>query len=135
MERIPDMVPVATVSQPMEATPIQIKLGSFGIESELSDNLTVAANPLLSNAVGGIQILVSGAEAERASDILADHRRAEAEAEAERARTCPKCGNKSGVSVKRPVLVGILGVVTLGAFCLLYPWPRYKCSDCKHKWR
>jgi hypothetical protein len=135
MKNIPNMVPVATVSQPMEAMPIQVKLGSFGIEAQLTDNLTVAANPLLSNAIGGIRIFVAAADAVRAAEILTEHRRAEAEEQAELARTCPKCGNKNGVIVKRPVLVGILAAVTLGAFCLLYPWPRYECHECRHKWR
>ncbi len=135
MESTPHMVVVATVSQPFEATPIQMKLGSFGIESELNGEMTVAANPFLSNAIGGIQVLVSETDAERATEILAEHRRVEAEEEAARARTCPKCGNTNGVPVKRPVLIAILAVVTLGAFCLLYPWPRYRCPDCRHKWR
>jgi hypothetical protein len=135
MESTPHMVVVATVSQPFEATPIQMKLGSFGIESELNGEMTVAANPFLSNAIGGIQVLVSETDAERATEILAEHRRVEAEVEAVRARTCPKCGNTNGVPVKRPVLIAILAVVTLGAFCLLYPWPRYRCQDCRHKWK
>ncbi len=135
MGNIPNMVLVATVSQPMEAMPIQVKLGSFGIESELMDNLTVAANPFLSNAIGGIKIFVSVTDAVRATEILKEHRRAEVEEQAELARTCPKCGNGNGIIVKRPVLVGILAVVTLGFFCLLYPWPRYKCHECRHKWR
>ena len=130
-----EMVAVATVSQPIEAMPIQVELGSFGIESKLNGDLIVAANPLLSNAIGGIQVMVSPADAERAIEILAERRFVEAEAEAERARTCPNCGNKNGVSIKRPALIGILAVLTLGAFCLLYPWPRYKCPDCRYKWR
>ena len=129
------MVTVATVSHPIEATPIQMKLGSFGLESELDGDLTVAAHPLLSNAIGGIHILVSSADAARASEILAEHRRAEAAEEAQRARTCPKCKSQNGIPVKRPVLVGILAVLTIGVFSLLYPWPRYKCPDCRHKWR
>ncbi len=52
MEQTPQMIVVATVSQPLEATPVQVKLGSFGIESQLNGEMTIAANPLLSNAVG-----------------------------------------------------------------------------------
>ena len=135
MEELQDMVAVATVSQPFEAATIQMKLGSFGIESELNGEMTVVANPLLSNAIGGIQVLVSATDAQRAAEILAEHRRFEAEEETERARTCPKCSSKNGVSVRLPLLIAILVVLTLGAFCLLYPWPRYKCPDCGYKWK
>jgi hypothetical protein len=134
-EKTTGMVAVATVSQPMEATPIQVKLASFGIDSELSDDLTVATNPLLSNAIGGVRIFVAADKAEHASRILTEHRSAEAEAEIERSKTCPNCGNTHGEFVRRPILVGVVAVMTLGAFSLLYPWPRYKCPDCRHKWR
>jgi hypothetical protein len=135
MEQTPQMIVVATVSQPLEATPVQVKLGSFGIESQLNGEMTIAANPLLSNAVGGIHVLVSESDAERAIEILAQHHREESEAEARRARSCPECGNENGVLVKRPIVIAILAVITIGAFCLLYPWPRYRCPDCRHKWR
>ena len=129
------MVPITTVSQPAEATPLQVLLGSHGIKSQLDGDYTVAANPLLSNAVGGIQLMVSETNAKHATDILAEYRRAEAEEEAIRARTCPKCGCQNGDLIKRPLIFAILAIVTLGAFCLLYPWPKYKCPDCGHKWR
>lgn len=135
MERIPDRVAVATVSQPMDATLLQLKLGSFGIESELDGDFTVAANPLLSNAIGGIRVVVSTPDAERATRILAEHFQAQAEADAAVARICPKCGGKNGNPVRRPLLLGFLAVLTLGVFCLVYPWPRYRCPDCNHKWR
>lgn len=134
-EHTSGLIPVATASQPIEATSIQIMLGAHGIESELRGELTVAANPLLSNAIGGIRILVSSADSARAMEILEEHRRLEVEAEAQRARTCPECGKGNGMAVRRPFWIGILILFTLGVFCLLYPWPRYKCPDCGWKWR
>ncbi|MFC1497934.1 hypothetical protein ACFLS1_05610 [Verrucomicrobiota bacterium] len=130
-----EMVVVATVSQPMEATPIQVRLGTEGIDSHLDGDYTVAANPLLSNAIGGIQLLVSARDAERAAAVLAEYFKAKAESEAIVARTCPRCGKKNGIDVRRPALLAVLAVITFGAFCLLYPWPLYRCPDCKHKWR
>ena len=129
------LVTVATVSQPYEATPIQILLGSNGIDSELLGENTVAANPLFSNAVGGIQIAVAAEDAERATELVEEHRRAEREAEAERARKCPQCGQEGDPAPPRPSWHGVLFVLTLGAFTLLFPWPRYACTACGHKWR
>ena len=58
-----------------------------------------------------------------------------AEEEAALARTCPKCENKNGTTVRRPNWAGVLAVITLGAFALFYPWPKFICPDCKHKWK
>lgn len=134
MEDSCDTVVVATVSQPMDATMVQVRLGADGIESQLDGEFTVAVNPLLSNALGGVRVLVSAGDAERAAEIVADFFREKAEEEAVVAKTCPRCGSKNGAMVRRPLLLGLLAVVTLGAFCLLYPWYRYRCPDCKHKW-
>jgi len=129
------MVAVATASQPMDATTIQVELGSCGIESELDGEFTVAANPLLSNAIGGIKILVPVQDAERAMSILAISAQEKSEAAAVLAKTCPKCKNENGETVSRPNWAGILAVFTLGAFALFYPWPKYKCPNCNHTWR
>lgn len=129
------MVAVATASQPMDATTIQVELGACGIESELDGEFTVAANPMLSNAIGGIKILVPVQNAERAMSILAANARAKSEAESALAKTCPRCKKENGEIVSRPNWAGILAVITLGAFALFYPWPKYRCLDCNHKWR
>lgn len=129
------MVAVATAAQPMDATTIQVELGSCGIDSELDGEFTVAANPLLSNAIGGIKILVPFNDAERAKSILTANSQAKVEEEAIRAKTCPKCENENGKPVRRPNWAGILAVITLGAFSVFYPWPKYRCPDCNHKWK
>jgi hypothetical protein len=134
MEENIKMVAVATASQPMEATTIQVELGSCGIDSELDGEFTVAANPLLSNAIGGIKILVPLQEAERAMSILAANAQAKAEEEAALAKTCPKCKNENGEAIQRPNWAGVLAVITMGAFSVFYPWPKYRCPDCNHKW-
>ena len=135
MEESIKTIPVAIASQPMEATLIQVELGSNGIESELDGEFTVAANPLLSNAVGGIRIMVSAQDTERALAVLEAHSQAKAEEEAALAKTCPRCKNENGEAVRRPNWAGVLAVITLGAFALFYPWPKYRCPDCKHKWK
>jgi hypothetical protein len=134
MEQTAQMVAVATASQPMDATTLQLELGSYGIESELDGEFTIAINPILSNAIGGMKILVSAEDAEQARSILAAHAQAKAEERAAKAKTCPKCNHENGEEIRRPSWAGILAVFTLGVFCLLYPWPKYRCPDCHHKW-
>jgi hypothetical protein len=135
MEENIKMVAVATASQPMEATLIQVELGSCGIDSNLDGEFTVAANPLLSNAVGGIRIVVSAEDAKHASAVLANYYKQKRETDAALEKTCPKCKNENGRTVRQPNWVGILSVITVGAFSLFYPWPKYRCPDCNHKWR
>lgn len=134
MEENFEMVAVATTSQPMEATMIQVELGSHGIDSQLFSELTVAANPLLSNAIGGVRVLVSAQDFARASEILAERAQAKAQKEAVLARTCPECGNENGQKRRGSVWAGILMILTFGIYSLLFMSPRYICPSCNHKW-
>jgi len=127
-------IPIATCSETFEASMIQMELGSSGIDSELENEFTVGADPLLSNAVGGIKITVSIEDAENASQVLKIYYENKALEEAEKARICPKCKDQNGQSIRRPNWVGILSVLTLGAFSVFYAWPKYSCPSCKHKW-
>src|SRR5210317_690269 len=86
------MVTLTSVPQPMDAIPIQVNLASYGIHSELEDELTLSTNPLLSNAIGGARILVRESDAARASEILAQTQRGNRK-QPELAGTCPLCGS------------------------------------------
>jgi len=127
-------IPVATCSQPFEASLIQMELESSGIDCELENEFTVGIDPLLSNAVGGIKITVSEENTEHASQVLKNYYENKAREEAEKAKTCPKCQNKNGQPIKRPNWWGIISVLTLGAFSVFYAWPKYGCPRCKNKW-
>jgi len=126
-----DMVVITTVSQPLDATLIQLELDSFGIESKTTGDLTISVDPLLSNAIGGIKVLVSAVNAENASEIIEKHRQAKDQAD----RVCPECGNKNGIIIKHSVLIVIFLILTIGAGILLYPWFKYKCPKCGNKWK
>jgi hypothetical protein len=127
-------IPIATCSDTLEASMIQMELESSEINCELENEFTVGVNPLLANAVGGIKITVSIENAENASRVLAKHYENKAKEEAERAKICPRCKNNNGQSIKRPHWVGIITVLTLGAFSVFYAWPKYECPDCRNKW-
>lgn len=134
MEENFEMVAVATTSQPMEATMIQVKLASHGIDSQLFSELTIGLNPLLSNAIGGVRVFVSAQDFAQASEILAERAQEKAQKEAVLARTCPACGNENGQKRRVSVWGGILMVLTLGIYSLLFMNPCYVCPNCRHKW-
>ena len=129
-------VAIGSCPQPHEAHLVQLKLGSEGVESSLDGEYTIAVNPLLSNVTGGVRILVSESDAEKASGILQDYCREKAEADAKKARICPECQSDNGVAVHRPLILSVVAVLTLGLlFCFVCPWRKYRCPECGCRWR
>lgn len=126
-----EMVEVAAVLHPIKATNIQAELDTCGIDSELDGVAVTMANPLLSSASGGIKILVSAEDAERARSVLAENAKQRAEEKALHARRCPQCKSENGAALRRPGWGAVLALLTFGA----YRCPKYRCPDCGHKWR
>jgi len=135
MSPTPGRVEVAVAGQPLESDAIQMKLEAEGIESFTEGEMTIAVDPLLSNAIGGIRIFVAEADAGQALEVVKQFREEERESHALRARTCPECGGENGQVIRRPLWFGFLLVLSLGVIALLYPWPQYVCPDCGPKWR
>ncbi|HKC59812.1 MAG TPA: DUF2007 domain-containing protein [Myxococcales bacterium] len=71
---MPDEGPlvVATFALPTEAEMARGLLESNGIQALLRDEGLVGVHPLLSNAVGGVKVVVPAEDAERAREILND---------------------------------------------------------------
>jgi hypothetical protein len=73
LDEEPEMlVTVANCSMPAEAYAIRMRLENEGIPVFLADELTVAMDWLLSNAIGGIKVQVPDHLAAEATRILAD---------------------------------------------------------------
>jgi hypothetical protein len=130
-----DFVAVAAFSQNTELPIVETQLNAMGIRYHLLGENTVAINPLLSGAIGGVRLMVHPEDAEAAAEIVQELRREQAEAYALAERTCPQCQSENGTAVRRPFIVGLLAVLTLGVFSWVYPWPRHSCPDCGYKWR
>ena len=65
-----DYIVVATFTLPTQLAVAQSKLESEGIASLSKDELTIQSHNFLSNAVGGVKLLVHISEAEKAKTIL-----------------------------------------------------------------
>lgn len=63
------------------------RLEAEGIRTYLQDENTVTINPVLSNAIGGIKLMVHEGQVERASQLLA-----QIEEEYRKSFACPRCG-------------------------------------------
>jgi Zn finger protein HypA/HybF involved in hydrogenase expression len=97
----------------------------------LKDENTVTIDPILTNAIGGIKIMVPEVQAERALDILNRLR-----FEQKQAVVCPRCGshNVELVSTPRKPINWISAVSTffLGDFAMTIDKVNH-CFDCKYE--
>jgi Zn finger protein HypA/HybF involved in hydrogenase expression len=97
----------------------------------LKDENTVTIDPILTNAVGGIKIMVAKVQAERARDILQQLRD-----EQKKAVACPVCGshNVELVSTPRKPVNWISAISTffLGDYAMTLEKVNH-CFDCKHE--
>ena len=136
-----DWVAVATFSQPIEAHLARTKLESEGIVCVVADEYLIRVNWLLSNAVGGVKLMVPRWEADRARDILRPVPRLVVVADAEEAESaqpgeliCPNC--RSYDVYFHRFSRRIAGIFWL-MFGFIVPWRSRKwvCMQCGYEWK
>jgi hypothetical protein len=102
-----------------------------GINCWLKDENTLTIDPILTNAIGGIKLMVVRSQAERAADILRRLRN-----EAKGAIACPKCQshNIEQVSTPRKASNWLTAALTfiLGDYAIA-PDKVNHCFDCGHE--
>lgn len=115
----------------MDAHLLMNQLENEGIECWLKDENTVTIDPLLTNAVGGIKLMVSKNDYPRAIDIYQ-----KIEQERKLKIECPKCKghNIELVSTPRKASNWITAIITfiLGSYALTTD-KVYHCFDCGHE--
>lgn len=102
-----------------------------GIPAWLKDENTVTIDPILTNAIGGIKLMVSKENAQKAWDILDALRKEQKEAV-----VCPKCGshNIELVSTPRKAMTWISSITTffLGDYAIAVDKVHH-CFDCSYE--
>lgn len=97
----------------------------------LKDENTVTIDPILTNAVGGIKIMVAAVQAERGREILNQLR-----SEQKMALACPVCGshNVEQVSTPRKPInwISALSTFFLGDYAMTVEKVNH-CFDCNHE--
>lgn len=123
------LVTVIALGNSVEAHVIKSKLESEEIECFIADEHTINANPLYSNALGGVKVQVRCADLARAQEILGIHPEVRAAP-----TTCPKCGSKHVTFSKWPGILNLLAFLSLNAF---FPRSRlqWNCKACGNSWR
>ncbi|MEO9052702.1 MAG: hypothetical protein ABI280_12955 [Ginsengibacter sp.] len=125
-----DFITIRTFQNYFSAHILLSKLKDAGMECYLKDEFTVTIDPILSNAVGGIKLIVKKDDEKEACDLLQVF-----DQEYIRSAVCPKCGNqtielvpkKTTANMMTAILTWLLGSYALSAKNV------YQCSSCGYE--
>ena len=109
---------------------ILTKMQAAGIECYLLDEFTVTIDPLLSNAIGGIKLVVRENDETRARNLLRQF-----DKEYQQAATCPNCGSNNFVYIAKPGAKNFLTAIFTRMFSSYVPAPDYvyQCGNCGYE--
>lgn len=129
-------VVIASFFELFEADLVRMRLEEEGIEVIMDGEALMSLQPVLGQVgTGGTRLRVAEADVEAAQEVLQRYREEKAAAEEERGRVCPWCQSTDCERIHRSWLFGIAAVMTLGVFCLLVRWSRFRCRTCGGRWR
>jgi DNA-directed RNA polymerase subunit RPC12/RpoP len=115
----------------MDAHLCQMHLQEEGINCWLKDENTVTIDPILTNAIGGIKLMVHESQTERAKELLRIMHNKERQA-----IQCPNCRshNVEYIVTNRKAGNWLSAITTfvLGDFAMA-PHKVYHCFDCGHE--
>ena len=106
------------------------RLRAAGIECYLKDEYTVTIDPLLSNAIGGIKLLVRKSEEHSIRKLLR-----EMNAEADSKLLCPQCGSHKFILVPKRSAENLLTAITTWLFSAYAVSAEnvYQCTNCGYE--
>lgn len=135
---MPDLVTIASYNDPISATFDQHKLEEHGIDSYIADEMTIAMQWTLLNALGGIKLQVSTVDVEEAHRVIGEQVEVQPTEEhpdlGPTELVCPSCGSHSIHS--KPISHIFYGILMLlfGTAMPLRPKQRHRCDNCDHTW-
>lgn len=125
-----NIIRIRTFDNYIEANMVAGLLESEGIQSFLQDEFTATIDPMLSNAIGGIKLVVFEQDVARAKEILAidDIRK-------RKLMACPKCSaqNVEYIAVVKPRnWITAIATFMLGSYAAA-PDKKYHCFTCSYE--
>ncbi|MEO9144481.1 MAG: hypothetical protein ABI237_02900 [Ginsengibacter sp.] len=125
-----EFVTIRTFQNYFTAHILLTKFRDAGIECYLKDEFTVTVDPILSNAVGGIKLIVRKEDEEEVNDLLNDFDEAY-----RRSAVCPKCGSQNielvpentTKNMATAILTWLFGSYAISAKNV------YRCSSCGYQ--
>lgn len=125
-----DLVTVKTFDSYFLANIILGRLHSEGVECYLKDEVTVTIDPILTNAIGGIKIVVKKENADAVIEILKRY-----DEEYLNAATCPQCGAHQFSYVAKPGVTNFLTATLtalFGSYAVATDYV-YQCGQCNYE--
>ena len=106
------------------------KLQDAGIDCWLKDEHTVTIDPILSNAVGGIKLVVKDTDVEEAIKLLQHF-----DEEYMRSIKCPNCGQTTITQINKPGATNFITSILTWIFSsyAVATEQVYKCSNCGYE--
>ena len=125
-----NLVTVKTFDNYFSANIILTKLHAAGVECYLKDEYTVTLDPILTNAIGGIKLVVKKADEEMVKKLLEGY-----EKEYMKAATCPRCGNNNFTYITKPGAANYLTAIFTWIFSsyAIAPEYVYQCGQCGYE--
>ena len=122
-----DLVTVKTFDNYFSANIILTRLHAEGVECYLKDETTITIDPILTNAIGGIKLVVKKENARYVKSILQRF-----EEEYINAATCPKCKAHDFTYLAKPGVTNFLTAIltTLFGSYAVAPEYVYQCGNC-----
>ena len=125
-----DLVTVKTFDNYFSANIILTRLHAEGIECYLKDETTITIDPILTNAIGGIKLVVKKENARYVKSILQRF-----EDEYTQAATCPKCTAHDFTYLAKPGVTNFLTAILTSLFASYAVAPEYvyRCGNCGYE--
>lgn len=125
-----EVITVRTFDNYFYANLILTRLQHDGIECYLKDEHTVTIDPLLTNAVGGIKLVVKEADVDAANQLLEEYRQ-----DYIKNAVCPKCSTNHFIEIAREEKGDFVARI-FKKFMPGYTTPVkhiYQCSNCGYE--
>ncbi len=125
-----DLVILQTFDNYFNANIQLTRLRAAGIECYLKDEYVVTIDPFLSNAIGGIKLMVRKSEVHHIKKLLR-----EMNTSSENNVICPLCGSHKFISVPKRSTENLLTAITTWLFSAYAVSAEnvYQCSNCGYE--
>lgn len=125
-----ELVTVRTFDNYFSASIILTRLQHDGIECYLKDEHTVTIDPILTNAIGGIKLVVKKEDEQTALELLRTYH-----FEYMQSAQCPKCGSNSFSQVTKKDVGNYLTAIITWLFSSYAVAAKYvyQCSNCGYE--
>lgn len=125
-----NLVTIRTFQNYFSAHIMLTRLRVEGIDCFLKDEFTVTVDPILSNAVGGIKLVVKKEQLEEVNKLLSEFDEAYRQT-----AVCPRCGNKTIELVPKQTTANLATAILTWLFgsYAISAKNVYQCSSCHYE--